>query len=67
MLTRGRKRIGVEIKRTTAPKVTPSIRSALRDLDLAEVMVVHAGRESYPLGAKVRGVAAARLVRDLGL
>ena len=57
----------VEIKRTTAPKVTASVRTALRDLDLAEVIVVHAGRESYPLGANVRGVAAARLDEDLDL
>ena len=48
MLTRGTRRIGVEIKRTAAPRVTPSIRSALRDLGLAEVIVVHAGRESRP-------------------
>ena len=67
LITRGRKRIGVEIKRTTAPKVTPSIRSALRDLGLAEVIVVHADRESYTLGANVRRVAAARLDKDLGL
>ena len=54
LITRGRKRIGIEIKRTTAPKVTPPIRSALRDLGLAEVIVIHAGRESYPLGANIR-------------
>ena len=67
LVVRGRRRIGIEIKRTTAPKVTPSIRSAVRDLGLSEVVVVHAGRESYPLGAKVRGVAAARLDTDFGL
>ena len=43
LITRRRKRIGIEIKRTTAPKVTPSIHSALRDLGLAEVIVVQAG------------------------
>ena len=67
MITRGTRRIGVEIKRTTAPRVTPSIRSALHDLGLAEVVVVHAGRDSFPLGAKVRAVAATRLDKDLGL
>ena len=30
-------------------------------------MVVHAGRESDPLGANVRAVAATRLDKDLGL
>ena len=55
LIVRGQKRIGIEIKRTTAPKVTPSIRSALRDLGLSEVIVVHAGGESGRLGANVRG------------
>ena len=51
----------------TGPKVTPSIRSALRDLGLAEVIIVHAAREPYPLGANVRAMAAARMDKDLGL
>ena len=67
MITRGTKRIGIEIKRTTAPRATPSVRSALHDLGLAEVVVVHAGRDSFPLGANVRAVAATRLDKDLGL
>ncbi len=67
LITRGNRRIGIEIKRTTAPKVTRSIRSSLADLDLSEVVVVHAGRESCRLAGKVRAVAASRLDRDLGL
>ena len=67
LITRGRRRIGIEVKRTMAPRVTPSTHSALRDLGLAEGTVVHAGRESCALDAKVRGVAAARLDEDLGL
>ena len=64
---RGQRRVGVEIKRTTAPKVTRSMRTAVQDLDLKELIVIHAGRDSYPLGAKVRAVAAGRLDLDLGL
>jgi predicted AAA+ superfamily ATPase len=67
LITRGRKLVGIEIKRTTVPRTTPSIRSALHNLNLAEVIVVHAGRESYPLGPQVRAVAAARVDEDLGL
>ena len=66
LIARGRRRIGIEVKRTTAPRVTRSIRSSLADLDLSEV-VVHAGRESCRLAGKVRAVAASRLDRDLGL
>ena len=67
LIARGRRRIGFEFKRTTAPKVTRSVRSALDDLDLSEVIVVHAGRESCRLAARVRAVAAARLEEDLGV
>ena len=45
-------------------KLTPSVRSALRDLNLDEILVVHAGRESYRLAAKVRAVAARQLVEE---
>jgi len=42
LLARGRHRIGVEVKRTTAPTVTPSMRSALTDLKLTRLYVVQA-------------------------
>ena len=64
-ITRGRRRIGIEIKRTTTPKVTRSMRSALDDLDLSEAIVVHEGGDSYRLAARVRAVAATRLDADL--
>ena len=57
LLSRGRRRIGIEIKRTTAPKVTRSMRTAAADLGLHEVVVIHAGPESYRLASNVRAVA----------
>ncbi len=65
LITRGRRRIGIEIKRTTTPKVTRSLRSALADLELSEAVVVHAGGDSYRLAGKVRAVAANRVAADL--
>ena len=67
LLMRGAKRVGVEIKRTSAPKVTRSMRIAMDDLGLEEVIVVYAGHESYRLGERVRAVAAKRLGMDIGL
>jgi hypothetical protein len=52
----GQRRIGFEIKRTTTPKVTPSIGAAMDALNLQEVAVIHAGDQSFPLGKKVRAV-----------
>ena len=67
LVRRGRHRIGIEIKRTAAPRTTRSMHTAIDDLNLQEVVVIHAGRESYRLAAKVRAVAASRLDVDLDL
>jgi hypothetical protein len=61
----GRKRLGFEFKRTSTPKLTPSMRSALEDLRLTRLDLVHAGPESFPLAPRVRAVAAGRLLEDL--
>ncbi|MCY4200081.1 MAG: ATP-binding protein [Gammaproteobacteria bacterium] len=65
LVTHAGKRFGIEIKRTTSPKVMPSMRSALEALQLEEVIVVHAGEESYRLAPQVRAVSAQRLNVDI--
>ena len=56
---------GFEVKRTSAPRLTPSMRTALKDLELSRIDVIHAGPESYPLAASVHAVSASRLLKDL--
>jgi predicted AAA+ superfamily ATPase len=51
--------IGVEVKRSDRPAVTPSMRSALTDLGLDELVVVHAGQHRYRLGERILAVPAA--------
>lgn len=53
MAVRGRSRIGFEIKANDSPGMTPSMRSALADLKLDRLIVVHAGKETYSLGDRV--------------
>ena len=53
---RGRKRYGFEIKRTTAPSLTPSMRSAMETLKLNHLDVIHMGEHIFPLADKVRAV-----------
>jgi hypothetical protein len=65
LLVRGRLRWGFEIKRTSAPQVTPSMRSALTDLDLHRLDVIHAGAHTFPLAPKIRAVALTRLLQDI--
>jgi predicted AAA+ superfamily ATPase len=57
LIIRGKRRIGVEVKRTSAPTITPSMRNALVDLKLTEFHVVHAGRETFPLSKEIQAVA----------
>ena len=61
MMKHGR-RVGVEFKRTDAPKLTPSMRIALEDLKLDQLIVVYPGRKRYSLGAKIQVVPATELV-----
>ncbi|HVA39724.1 MAG TPA: hypothetical protein VNF49_03615 [Candidatus Binataceae bacterium] len=55
MIKRG-KRLGVEIKRTDAPTLTPSMRIALTDLKLDELNVVYPGKRIYDLAPRVKAV-----------
>jgi hypothetical protein len=65
LITHGGRHYGFEIKRTTAPRVTPSMRSALADLDLTRLDVVYAGPETFPLARGIPALAAMRLLEDL--
>ena len=58
----GSERRGIEFKRTTAPSLTPSMRTAVADLKLDSLEVVHAGADAFPLARKVRAVPLARLL-----
>ncbi|HLQ36531.1 MAG TPA: ATP-binding protein [Planctomycetota bacterium] len=65
LVVRGRHRLGVEFKRAEAPAMTPSMHIALADLKLDELIVVHGGRENWPMAERVRAVAARNLVTEL--
>jgi predicted AAA+ superfamily ATPase len=56
------RRVGIEVKRTDRPRVTPSMRSALTDLELDRLIVVHAGRQSFPLTPQIDAVSAEQLL-----
>lgn len=50
------RRIGYEIKYTDAPRLTPSMRIALRDLKLSQLVVLFPGSQSFPLADNIRAV-----------
>lgn len=60
MLKDGR-RVGVEFKRMDAPRLTPSMRTALHDLRLDALYAVYPGTRRYALAEKVEAVPLAEL------
>jgi hypothetical protein len=54
LLFKDGKRIGVECKRRDAPKLTASMKIAMNDLKLDELLVIYPGRKAYPLGESIQ-------------
>ncbi|MGL5020228.1 MAG: ATP-binding protein [Luteolibacter sp.] len=54
LLFKDGKRIGIECKRQDAPKLTASMKIAMDDLKLDELLVIYPGRKAYPLGESIR-------------
>lgn len=67
LLRRGDRLFGVECKRSDAPRLTSSLRTAVADLGLARVAVVYPGERRYPLSDIVEAVPVASLASPDGL
>lgn len=65
LVVRGNLRFGFEIKRTSAPQVTPSMRHALADLRLQHLDVIHAGDNTFPMAGGIRAVGLSNLLKDI--
>lgn len=53
LLLKDGRRLGVEIKRADAPSLTPSMRIAIDDLKLEQLIVLYPGKTRYSLAARV--------------
>ncbi|MDO9250229.1 MAG: ATP-binding protein [Hydrogenophaga sp.] len=62
LLLKDDRRIGVEFKRSDAPRLTPSMRIALEDLRLDALYVVYPGPHRYALAPKVEAVPLTALL-----
>jgi uncharacterized protein len=68
LVFKGDRRIGVEIKRADAPTLTRSMRIALDDLRLDQLLVVYPRSRSYQLDERVRVVPLEQFASaDLGI
>ena len=62
LIARGNRLVGFEVKRTTAPRRTRSMATALSDLNLEHIYVLHAGTERYPLSQEITAVPLTQLL-----
>jgi hypothetical protein len=65
LVVRGGERRGFEIKHTSSPVVTPSMRIALEDLGLTSLDVIHAGDNTFDLAPRIRAVSLAHLLDEI--
>jgi len=54
LFIRDGRRLGIEIKRADAPRLTPSMRHAMKDLQLDLLWVIYPGDHAYSLGERVQ-------------
>jgi hypothetical protein len=65
LVVSGAKRLGFEMKRTVAPRLTSSMQIAMRDLSLDSLSVIHAGAETFSLAKGIRAVGLSRILDDV--
>ena len=65
LIVRGRRRLGFEFKRADAPRLTPSMRTALTDLRLDTLDVIYPGDTTYRIADHVRAVPLTRVLSDV--
>ena len=61
----GRQLRGFEIRRTSSPRITRTVKTALEELSLTRMDIVYAGSESLRLDRRVRAISAERLHEDV--
>ena len=62
LLFKDGRRIGIECKRQDAPKLTASMKIAMIDLKLDEMLVIYPGKKSYTLGQSIQVLPLAALI-----
>lgn len=58
------KKIGVECKRMDAPRLTPSMRAAMQDLELSTLIVIYPGAKPYSLAENIKTVPLSSLAGE---
>jgi uncharacterized protein len=64
LLVKDGKRIGVECKRMDAPRLTPSMKIAVKDLKLTRLIVLYPGPHSYSLAKNIQVVSLTSMLES---
>jgi predicted AAA+ superfamily ATPase len=67
LIVRGATRIGFEIKRTSSPSVTYSMKNTINDLRLKQLYVIHAGDSCFDMDEKIKAVPICRILNDIAI
>lgn len=67
LIVRGSTRIGFEIKRTSSPSVTYSMKNTINDLRLKQLYVIHAGDSCFDMAEKIKAVPICRILNDIAI
>ena len=65
VVVRGRRKLGFEFKRTSAPATTRSMHEALTSLKLDRLDVIYPGDKTFPLTPSIRAVGLTKLYEDI--
>ncbi|MEJ2710823.1 MAG: ATP-binding protein [Anaerolineales bacterium] len=65
LLLKDGERIGVECKRKDAPRLTPSMKIAMKDLRLDRLIVFYPGERAYPLAERIEVIPLIRLADNV--
>ena len=66
LVLQGGRRLGVEIKRADAPRLSASMRQALADLELDRLLVITPGERSYRLNERTQVLTLAEALGPVG-
>lgn len=64
VLERGRKRVAIECKMSSAPTVTQGFWNALEDLEISRAWIIAPVKESYPMGKGVTVISLSEFLRE---
>jgi len=62
VFNKGGQMFGVEIKRSDAPKITPSMKNALEDLKLKHIAVIYPGKKCYSINKQINVVPFGKIL-----